>query len=251
MTRGGRGDPFLSLETGFEPTFAGYDGRVTGLSAAGFRVDQGSRIGPGASWLVSFADLLAILLAIFILIHSVQTDEVSAGGDNGGETGPRTAEPPGPVLRLDYGTDTDYLSSLLGNALDDLGLADRVELVVLSREVLIRAPLDVWTDGVGPDLRLPGRAVRPMAETPLGALAGFLGRLSNRVDLRIHPRTGLRGGRLPAQAREETLKRGLRAADLMMSAGLAHPPGVVIASGGEGEALKWVLDVVVDRHGRE
>ncbi len=186
-------------------------------------------------WLVVFADLLALLIALFVLILSTRTPPVLTPPRNGGAEDAPVLEAirKPPSLRLSPVTDTDYLGPVLFNALSEAGLSRVVETRLLRNGVLLRARLSAWTRG-------------PAGQEPARDVVAVLERLGNRVDLRIHVPTSLRGSGLSALTREQALVQGRSFARRLQGMGLTRNLTVLLGSTGDGG--DWLVDIIVVRH---
>ncbi len=186
--------------------------------------------------MVTFADLLALLLALFVLLQTFR-----AGAPSGprpmGEirlAGP-TAAPDGPRLRLQAPAQTDYLGTVLFTALRNGPAGRLIDLRLVPGALLLRAPLAVWTGTRG------GRE-------PLRDVAGVLQRVVDGLTVRVHLPTALRGPGLDRRLRLEALEVGERFAGRLRAAGFRGRIAVVL--GPPGGAAGWTLDILVDRDGK-
>ncbi len=187
------------------------------------------------AWLITFADLLALLLALFVLLQSFRVpspsgsrllpeDRVAGPLESMGE----------PRLRLQAPQHTDYLGTILFTALRNGEAGRQIDLRLTPGALLMRAPLEVWTGGQS------GRE-------PLRDVAGILQRVTEELTVRVHVPTALRGAGMTRQVRLEALDIGDRFAARLRAAGFQGRVAVVL--GPPGGQVGWTLDIVMDRYG--
>ncbi|MEX2630674.1 MAG: flagellar motor protein MotB [Tistlia sp.] len=188
------------------------------------------RHGEGQAWMVTFTDLIALMLTFFVMLFAMmKVDEqhwqgltASLADRLDGIAGPSTASPryarDSEATALLPATDLDYLSALIGARLqqrDDAG-AYQVERGLDS--LIVRLPTRL---AFGPGDSEP----RAAAAAAMAALAETLRHLENRVEL-----AGYADGREPAapyaSSWELSLLRAVAVAGVLREAGYERPIAV-------------------------
>ncbi len=190
----------------------------------------------GAGWLLTFTDLAALLLALFILILSMRTPPSFEGVLTARDRAlrPAQASPRAPRLRLEPIRDTDYLGTILFNALKQTAAGQQVRMRPTSEGLLLRAPLDLWTATGG---------------GPLDDVSAALDRVARGLQIRVHVPAGLRGAGLGGEARGEAFGIGLAFARRLRETGFTGAVAVLLGPPARGTG--WTIDLVVDDHGTE
>jgi chemotaxis protein MotB len=184
------------------------------------------------SWVIIFADLLALLLAFFVLIFSMNSIEVKSWDvitdsfakqlkSSAARTGPQSTPLPRRALNYEArAISLDYLSTLLRNGLRDRGLMSSVTITRLDDSLVVSMfTADAYSQdqsGMNPG----GRAI-------VFELASLLSQLKNSVAVVGHAS--------PDEAAEFsnlnhfafTLERASRVALALQNAGYARPFEVV------------------------
>ena len=181
------------------------------------------RPGGGPAWLVTFADLIALLIAFFVMIYATQKVEtgdwqaVVQSLSQSLKSAPREA-PRRPAAKRNLrllaqarAVELPYLEALLRGLRTDEPALARILIRRLDDRLIVALPGDL--------LFRPGRAQPvPGAEEAIAALARLFGNIGNRIDVFGHtdPRP-VRGGRWASNwalslARAEAVGRLLRKA---------------------------------------
>ncbi len=192
-----------------------------------------------AGWMVTFVDLLGLLIGMFVLTLSMLDPQRLPISDHPAFSTFR--EQDGPA------TNTDYLGTVLRNALNREEEADRVAVQLQKDHIVLRSSLDRWlADRIGPDGTEPAALLRD--------LSGVLGRLNNHIYIVAHmeEETGQPGPSLNLQI--AVLTKGLSVADRLTAYGLSSRIPVLLGTEmGQGE--DWdgtdgpLIDIIVLRHG--
>jgi len=183
--------------------------------------------GAGASWMVTLADLLALLLTFFVLLFSMNAvqyeDWQSVIASFRDQFNPEAAraledsEQAGERVRqfVPWGADLDYLAAVFRHKLDRPPLEDAA-LTKLGDRVVISLPAA---------LLFVSGSDRPQAgaEETIAALAGDLGRLENAVRVSGHTDPAPVGGERYASNWELSLQRADAVAEMLKSAGYDQP----------------------------
>lgn len=211
------------------------------------------------SWMVIFADVLALLLTFFVMMYAmndVRQDEWQ-GFVNAMAGRFSPASPPADFKVRDglsdtsvfepRGMDLGYLESLISAQLSDTNAAGAYEVVRQGDKIVIRLP-DVLTIEDGQPALTEG------ARTAARELGQALGTLRNRVSVAGHAAKGTEGTPYPS-AWELSLAAATIAADAIRAAGFERELRVVghgkaqlttTASSAADKAEKWGrVDVVV------
>ncbi|ABC23630.1 flagellar motor protein MotB [Rhodospirillum rubrum] len=153
----------------------GPDYRAVDLMAVSAGSSQGSNAAANL-WLVTFSDLVLLLLAFFVMLFAMSP----MGGQERGGAVPLRAEAPlateskppeesRPATVPPRGAATEYLAVVLRDGLDRVRALRDTKVVLSGDQVLLRPPVALFGEG--------GDA------SALSELAGFLDRLDNRVIL--------------------------------------------------------------------
>lgn len=218
------------------------------------------RRGEGQAWMVTFTDLIALMLTFFVMLFAMmKVEEQSWRGVTAslaehldGIEGPRVALPryerDSEATPLAPATDLDYLTALVGSRLEarsDAG-AYRVERGAAS--LVVRLPFRL---AFAPGDSEP----RAAAAATMVALADILRHLDNRVEL-----AGYAGADDPAapyaSAWELSLVRAAAVAAILREAGYERPVvvrgyGSAAAEGAAGALAGGRVEVVVHADGGE
>ncbi len=205
------------------------------------------RRGEGQAWMVTFTDLIALLLTFFVMLFSMMKVEEqqwqgltsSLARQLDGIEGPRVPLPryarDSEATPLAPATDLDYLSALIGARLAERGDAGAYRVERGANALIVRLPVRLAF--------APG-GVQPMASASAAVetLSTILRNLDNRVELAGYP--GRDDPAAPyATAWELSLHRAQAVADLLRAAGYARPISV------RGYAVAPAEGAAVDRAG--
>ena len=180
------------------------------------------------SWIIIFADLLALLLTFFVLIFSMNTLEVknwNAITDSfanqldrsATHAGPRSTPIPGAVLKYEApAISLDYLSTLLRNGLREKGLIKTVRVTRLEDSLVISLlSSDVYTDD-------PSK-LNPRGQAIVFEMAALLTQLKNSILVIGHAAPGEAEAFGDLGAVAFSLKRANSVAIALQSSGYTRP----------------------------
>ncbi|GEO81931.1 flagellar motor protein MotB [Pararhodospirillum oryzae] len=189
-----------------------------GAVSAGSVPATGSNTG---IWMVTFADLVLLLFAFFVMLFSMTTLEpvtlerfrlgvlsTRAEAPVAIETRPARVEANIATIAPPRAAATEYLAVVLRDGLARIPALEQVEILQAGDEILVRPPPALWSHG------------------PLSDLALLLDRLDNRVMIvATVPATEIALSRAPARdgaAWQAALDRASAAADALRGAGFAR-----------------------------
>lgn len=192
-------------------------------------------------WLISFADLISLLLCFFVMLFAMSSIELARWravvlSVNANYVGPNAAtksDASEPWLRrpgrsfagavADNGVDLDYLAAVLERRVEDDG--------ELAGTVVTRSDDHLVVSLPGDGLFEIGRAnINPNARLKLATLGRVLGNLKNQVDVRGHgePPASARALKVSAVANWElSLARAASVAEELQRGGYLREPTVI------------------------
>lgn len=141
-------------------------------------------------WLITFADISALLLAFFVMIFSMSTLEldkweaVISRLTKGDPTTVQLRPTPEsanslPTVDVPPALPLGYLAQVLDEKLRHDGLSDRINLHRLDKMIVVSLPTDL--------LFLPGQAaLTPQARAALFQVSGALTQIGNQIDIQGH-----------------------------------------------------------------
>ena len=196
-------------------------------------------------WLITFADLAAVLLAFFVMMFAmaeVDTDRWEGAVDalsrraylqNEEALASRPqAERNVPVTKVAPGQSLSYLAALLEQQVAQLGDFD-TDVQLLEDRVVISLPVSALFAGAGPELTPDGRRVAFV-------LGGLLGRMRNQVAISTFTRNARSENLSDGLARATSLEAALRRAGL-----IGRVRTMVQVTGIERRAKVRTIDVVL------
>lgn len=212
------------------------------------------RSGEGQAWMVTFTDLVALMLTFFVMMFAMmKVDErvwqgltASLSERLDAFEGPTVAEPryakDSEATPLLPGTDLDYLQALIDARLAERADSGSFRIVQGERGLIVRLPYRLAF--------APGDAEpRASASLAVAALAETLRNLDNRVELAGY--SGLDDPAAPfASAWELSLARAVAVAEVLRNAGYPQPVTVrgygAVAAGQAGDrAAGGRVDLVI------
>lgn len=184
----------------------------------------------GPAWLVTFADVIALLLAFFVMIYASHRVELgdwqavveSLSRSFKAQTRPlearRTADRNAEASRTHQGADLDYLETLITDIRDDQPALEGMSVLRFPDRLVIGFP--------GEMLFASGRAdPTPAARRRIALLANLLSNIPNRIDVFGHADPGAVPGLVFESNRELSLARADAVAGMMANAGYGRPIG--------------------------
>jgi chemotaxis protein MotB len=197
---------------------------------------------PQPVWLISFADLISLLLCFFVMLFAMSTVELSrwqkvsgAAGTtnvvNAPATGAKAADDSGPRrpsqsaigALADNGTELDYLAAILQRRLDAEPELQAAVLTHADDALVISLPGIAMFEAARADLA-------PEVAATIGALGRALGNLRNQVDVRGYGEAAeaARASGVSATANWElSIKRASAVAEEMRRGGYAREPNAL------------------------
>ncbi len=180
------------------------------------------------AWLVSFADLIALLLAFFVLLYSMQ--RVEQGKWEALIQSLSSTLQPSPVIEepepsADLNVESLKRPSAINLAYLEVLLRSRKSKEVALSGILLRRRVDRLVIMVPSDLLFePGQATPvAAARARLSALASVLRNISNRIDIYGHTDPSpVRSGRYRSN-RELSIARAVAVADQLRAFGYRRP----------------------------
>ncbi len=227
---------------------------------------QASRAGgPAATsqaWMVTFTDLVALMLTFFVLMFSMsRIDQVQWQNlaDSLSRSLDQVAEPrePKPAKQLDIhriahrpGNNLDYLTAVLGNHLSEQEALAGAFLARRGGQVVIALPAHLVFETLD-----EGEVVHGQGRRLLFVLGGLLGKMGNRVEVAGHikgPQSGhskrstwqasLRRGELVSQYLAAT---GFNQAILVRGQGHFHADHITGVTNQQREHLADRVDIII------
>jgi chemotaxis protein MotB len=141
-------------------------------------------------WLITFADISALLLAFFVMIFSMSTLELdkweavvsrlTKGDPDAIQLRPAPVSANSmPTVDVPPALPLGYLARVLNEKLSDAALAGRVQIHQLDRMIVVSLPTQV--------LFLPGKAeLTPVARNAIFQVSSALSQIGNQVDIQGH-----------------------------------------------------------------
>lgn len=172
----------------------------------------------GALWMISFTDLVSLMLAFFVLMfamrepHREHWSQMAGGLKTAPSTASRPSDGPPPqpsashnvaVVEENSARSLDYLSAVLRNQFSARPALAGMTVVRHEDRLTISAPLSLLYEGGGLTLSPRGREA-------LYLLAPMLGRAGNRVEVVGRVDAAAPGGWEQALVRAVAVSRGLR-----------------------------------------
>ena len=182
---------------------------------------------PGTAWLLTFTDLVALMLTFFVMLFAMSKVEhrrwqnlSDALSDNLTAVHGPAAELPDEQLDIENveaftATDLDYLAALLKGNLASDPLLEGAVLWRLQDRIVIALPGELLFPVGATELAPPGRAA-------LAALGGLLRHVTNRLEVTAYADPRPPGGGF-ASNWELSLARALGVARLLVQAGAQGP----------------------------
>jgi len=216
----------VTRRPGVMPDGAGLGPGLSSPDLAAYGSTAGGRP-PGTAWLLTFTDLVALMLTFFVMLFAMSKVEhrrwqnlSDALSDNLTAVHGPAAELPDEQLDIENveaftATDLDYLAALLkGNLASDPLLGGAV-LWRLQDRIVIALPGELLFPVGATELAPPGRAA-------LAALGGLLRHVTNRLEVTAYADPRPPGGGF-ASNWELSLARALGVARLLVQAGAQGP----------------------------
>jgi chemotaxis protein MotB len=217
-------------------------------SAAALSVARRRRKGNAQAWMVTFTDLVALMLTFFVMLFAMMTVERQAWNDLTDSLAQHLdrIEPPAPPrpdelldmpdARVAPGANLDYLATLLERRLAELEPLAGGRVERRSDHLVVGLPADL--------LFAPGTAV-PQAEAraAIFELGGLLRHVDNLVEVAGHADpTAIRNGPWPSNW-ELSLARAASVAGMLRAAGLRGEMSAL----GYGDSRFHLLPANLDR----
>jgi len=209
--------------------------------------------GSGDDWMITFADLLALMLTFFVLLFSMSTVKVSQWQSLveslAQQFNPYRVSVDIETDRIDRsigrveteGLPIAYLERLISQSIAEEPLLDDAMIGRSATEVIVALPIDLIFDDRSLRMKQVGR-------TRLGILANKLALISNKIRIAVHAapasQRGITGQDL---AREYTLAQARQVAEVLSDNGYRRP----IASIGYGTSRFDKLDVDLPQYERQ
>ncbi len=218
--------------------------------------DPPARAAAGQAWMIGFADLVALMLAFFVLLFAMSrveqtkwqglVDSLAADLNS-----VKPAETIKPALEyqpedqaLDPGLDLDYLAPVLRQQIAAHGLLAGGTIQELPERLVVSLPASLF-------YQPNGTAPAPRAQDVVFALGGLLRNLINQIEVvaRVHPHDQTRERRASWQL---ALARAAHFAGMLKRAGYQGPiaaRGTAGQAAGSSRKLNWLqgdrLDIVI------
>jgi chemotaxis protein MotB len=238
--------------------FSGVDGSVDRRYGRSRRSDRGrisSQRRNSNAWLLSFTDVMALLLTFFVLLFAMSTPRSAEWEDVTsalhkelnrfyGQAANRGLDDHDSIDRIKFGgaLNVGYLKTIIENAAEENEMLRPLELTMQGNSLMLSLPQHLlFEDG--------GAEVRPEGADVLYALGDVLSRFKNSIEILGHadPRVIQEGGAIYGNNWELSLARSASVAGLLASVGYDRGVTIMGLSSGRYEDLESVSMTETER----